>query len=411
MARHRLDPRIPAALWIGLIYASIPLVRSVREAITARWPAELIGIAVAAVVIGATAVSVLPLRRRQSRLRFADLAWLGGMAAIAVLWISRLTGQPEEAVHFLEYGVLGVLIYRVLAERVTDPTVYGATILVGLLVGTVDEFIQWLVPGRFWDLRDILLNTGAVALVQIAMWRLVARTPTRVGPSSIRLLCRLAAALVLALAVCFAATPQRLARLANHVPLPQRLASGTDAICEYGYRHAVDDLTVFRSRMPLAALSESDNSRSAEVARQLDAARSFRGPSKIIISPVDDPFAYEARVHVFARNRNLHRARKHEPGTVDHRQLMTTAWRQNLILEGFFANTLKESSYGWGPRVRAEVEDAQEPEAFFISRVGAHLITRLSEGQLRCLMVVLFAVLAACDVLFSRRSRQEAQPE
>jgi hypothetical protein len=409
MTRQRIDPRQAAALWIALIYLSIPLVRRVREAFTAQWPAELIGVGVIVTVVGALVISVLQLRRRQLRFRTIDTVWLIAVALVAVVWTSRLMGQPEEAVHFVEYGVLGVLLYRALADRLPDPTVYVAATLSGLLVGTVDELIQWLAPGRFWDFRDIVLNGGAVALVQIAVWRLDERPPHRVRATSVLVVCRLAASLVLLLTLCFAATPRRLHRLADHLPIPQRLFIGSDAICEYGFRHAIDDLTIFRSRLSLDRLVELDQSRAHVVAAELDASRggglAREGPSL-----VDDPFAYEARVHLFARNRNLHRARSREAGSADHRRLMTTAWRQNLILETIFANTLEQSSYGWGPRVRAEVEDAQDPEVFFDSRVAAHLITRLSEGQLRGLMLMLFAALVACDIALSKQSRPEASP-
>jgi hypothetical protein len=85
---------------------------------------------------------------------------------------------------------------------------------------------------------------------------------------------------------------------------------------------------------------------------------------------------------------------------------MTTAWRENLILEDFFSSTLEHSSYRWDPSRRAEVEAAQDPEEFFVSRAGAHLITRVSEGQLRALMVMLFAALVACDLFVVTRSRR-----
>jgi hypothetical protein len=411
MTLRRLDPRIAAALWVGLIYASIPFVRQVREAFTTRWSAEPIGLAVVVILIGAAVISVIAFRRRQRRLSTADHIWLIAVTVVAIFWTSRLMGQPEEAVHLLEYGILGFLLYRALAKRFPDPAVYGAAVLVGLLVGTVDEIIQWLVPGRFWDFRDIVLNGGAVALVQAAIWRLVDRPPSRVGAASLRLLCRLAAALVCLLSVCLALTPQRLNRLADHFPLPQRLATGADAICEYGYRHAVDDHTAFRSRLSLHQLAKSDIAQAATVAGQLEAALMSRGQRRAFNSPVHNPFGYEVQVHIFARNRNLHRAREQGPGSVVYRQFMTIAWREHLILEKIFGNTMAQTRFRWRPRVRAEVEGAQDPEAFFVSRVGAHLITRISESQLRLVMLALLAVLVTCGSYLSTRSQPEAPPE
>jgi len=411
MTQRKLDPRLAAALWIGLIYATIPFVRTVREVFSARWPAEFIAYAVIAVVLSATVAAIVFLRKRQLHTGIADLLWLAGVAAVFVVWTHHLMVQPEEAVHFLEYGVLGVLLYRTFEDRVPDPTVYVAATLTGLLVGTVDEFIQWLVPGRYWDFRDIILNAGAVALLQIAIWRLLKRPSRTVSRSSRRLVCRLAAAQVLLLTLCMAATPQRLHRIANHLSLPDRLATGVDAICEYGFLHSADDRTLFRSRLSSGELLRSDRDRAPILAHDLDASRGGSDLAQSRISPARDPFAYEIRIHVFARNRNLHKALAREPGSSGYRRHMTTAWRENLILENFFGNTLEQSTYRWGPRRRKEAEAAQDPEVVFVSRAAAHLITRFSEGQLRALLLALFGALVACDVFFSTRSRPGSQPE
>jgi hypothetical protein len=407
MALFRLDLRLGALLWIGLIYASIPFVRRLREAFAARWPAEFIGYAVIAIVIGAAALGAFHIGRRKSQVGRADLAWLAGVATVIVLWTRRLMARPEEAVHFLEYGVLGTLLYSALVMHFTDRTVYIAVTLTGILVGTIDELIQWLVPGRFWDFRDIVLNGSAVALVQVVIWRLDKRNRTPVSRNSVSLVCRFAALLVLVFTLCLMATPQRLAHLTQHVPLPGRLATGTDAICEYGYLHAVDDRTSFRSRLSADELVRADSDRAADVAGQLDAARGSRRVSQPRVSPVDDPFLYEFRVHLFARGRNLQRARDHEAGSPARRRLMTNAWRENLILESYFGNTLDQSSFRWRPRMRRRIEAAQDPKQIFVSRAASHLITRVSEGQLRTMLLLLFAALVCCDALLVTRSRLE----
>jgi hypothetical protein len=207
-----------------------------------------------------------------------------------------------------------------------------------------------------------------------------------------------------------AATPQRLNHLADHLPLPDRLVSGVDAICEYGYRHWVDDRTLFRSRLSPDELLRSDRDRAADLALELDASRGRGGMMRSDISPTKDPFGYETRVHLFARNRNLNRALAHGPGSADHRRQMTTAWRENLILESFFGNTLERSSFQWAQRLRNEIEEAQDPDEIFVSRAGAHLITRVSEGRLRALMLAVFAALLACDLFAATRSRPGSPP-
>jgi hypothetical protein len=407
---RNIGPWFAAVVWIGLIYLTIPFVRKLRETFVAHWPAEFIGYTVMAVVVCAAATGLILLGRQQSRAAVPNIVWLIAVATIAVLWTRRLMGQPEEAVHFIEYGVLGILLFRALSGRVQDATVYAVVTLVGLLIGTVDELIQWLVPGRFWDLRDIVLNGGAVALIQVAIWRLAPPRPVAVNRSSMQLVCRLAAAEILLLLLCLSATPQRLARIAEFLPIPSRLATGHEAICEYGYFHVVDELTSFRSRLSAQDLARFDSQRSTDIIHYLDAPRPADASERETASPVTDPFLYEFRVHLFARNRNFNRARIAEPASENYRRRMTIAWRENLILETSFSQTLTRAARRWGPNRRRSVEAAQDSGQQFVSRVGGHLITTFSEGQLRALMLILCALFLLCDLLIATRPPRAAPP-
>ncbi len=407
--RH-LGPWLAVVLWVGLIYLTIPFVRKLRELFVAHWPAEFIAYTVMVVVVCAAATALILLGRQQSRVAPADIMWLFAVAAVVVVWTRRLMGQPEETVHFIEYGVLGVLLFRALSGPVQDAMVYVVVTLVGLLVGTVDELIQWLVPSRFWDLRDIFLNGGAVALIQVAIWRLAPPRPVSVNRSSMRLACRLAAAEILLLLLCLSATPQRVARIAEFLPIPSRLAMGHEAICEYGYFHVVDELTAFRSRLSAQDLATSDSQRSTDITHYLDAPRPADASPRETASPVTDPFLYEFRVHLFARNRNFNRARTADQASDIYRRRMTIAWRENLILETSFGRTLTRAARRWDPNRRRSVEAEQDPDQQFVSRVGGHLITTFSEVQLRALMLTLLTVFVVCDLSIATRPPRAAPP-
>ena len=397
--------------WIAVIYTTIPFVRSLREYFVARWPAELIGIGVILVVVAVCAAGLVLLWRRRPRLPVTDAALLIAIAAVLVIWIWRLMGQPEETVHFLEYGVLGVLLYRALSTHIHDGSVFAAGALIGILVGIFDEIIQWFVPGRYWDYRDIVLNGGASILVQIAISRLTPAPSLPISRRSLRRLCRLVGAVVMLLTLCLAATPKRVNRLAELIPALEELGSGDDPMCEYGHLHRFDGLTSFRSRLSLGDLAREDSSRAAEVAAVLDTTRNSYGDFLRRTSPAIDPFAYEARVHVFARDRSAAQARKLPPGSPTHRELMTTAYRENLILEHFFSATLAHSSYLWPPRRRTEIMAAQDENSIFVSKVGAHVITAVSETEMRSIMVAILLALVICDLLLRRRPQSRSRPE
>ncbi len=89
------------------------------------------------------------------------------LAGIFLLYpvIARATSSPEEQVHFLEYGLVGVLFARALAgDRPHTWKIYLGALVIGSIVGWIDELLQGLVPNRHYDIRDIWFNVVSVTL-------------------------------------------------------------------------------------------------------------------------------------------------------------------------------------------------------------------------------------------------------
>jgi len=410
MPRWVFSPWIAVTLWVIVIFSTIPFVRRLREVFVAYLPAELIAYGVMVVGVVAAFAAILVVQRHHARIGPANVLWLAGIAAILVFWTSRLMGQPEEAVHFLEYGVLGILLHRAFRTHIRDATVFVAAALAGIAIGTMDEIIQWLVPGRYWDFRDIALNGGASILIQVAIWRLAPTSEATAGRSSQRIIVRLLAVEILLLTLCMAATPQRIASLSARLPWVASLAADDDAICEYGYLHRINETTAFRSRLSLEQLAENDRERALEVASRLGASRRDHRQFLESHSPAGDPFAYEARVHIFTRSRRFAQAQAAPPESELLRELMTAAFRENMILESCFGSTLTESGLAWPPRRREAVGASQDPSVAYISPVAKHLITWISEPALRALMISALIALLFCDLLLARSSPIRPRP-
>ena len=62
-----------------------------------------------------------------------------------------------ERIHFIEYAVLGLLISRAVDVRTLSRIIYTGCLIT--LIGAVDEIIQWFLPNRVGDMRDVLMNT------------------------------------------------------------------------------------------------------------------------------------------------------------------------------------------------------------------------------------------------------------
>jgi VanZ family protein len=88
-----------------------------------------------------------------------------------------LTDKHE---HFFFYGVLGVLALRALSNaqwrRIGAAAALGAIVL-SSLYGVVNEFHQRFVPGRSYEVGDMIANAigASVAVVLVWAWSIIKR--------------------------------------------------------------------------------------------------------------------------------------------------------------------------------------------------------------------------------------------
>ncbi len=134
-----------------------------------NWGGDLFSYLVTTCVLLASAAAVvLLLKRRQKSL--SGYAWLLGIAGVVIYLTFYLqSGSAVEAVHFLQYGMLSLLLFRAFAHRINDHSIYAAVTISGGTIGMLDETIQWLTPERYFGFNDIWINFTAVALVQVAL--------------------------------------------------------------------------------------------------------------------------------------------------------------------------------------------------------------------------------------------------
>ncbi|HWI19347.1 MAG TPA: VanZ family protein, partial [Vicinamibacterales bacterium] len=133
-----------------------------RRSLTTRQYVLLFG---AAFVVAVAAAIVIALRRIRTRraLRYGTLA-----AALAIgggyMWAIR-TPWPEvnavERVHFVEYGLIALLFYRARLRQGSgaagtghDLGLFLEPLLLGFMVGTLDEWLQWFIPVRVGEAHD-----------------------------------------------------------------------------------------------------------------------------------------------------------------------------------------------------------------------------------------------------------------
>ena len=92
-----------------------------------------------------------------------------GIGALAILVLLFLrTAVLAERTHLIEYSVLGTFVYAALAERQASGRRVPYPALLALLlttaIGSLDEAVQYLIPGRFFDPQDVIFNFLAAAV-------------------------------------------------------------------------------------------------------------------------------------------------------------------------------------------------------------------------------------------------------
>lgn len=155
--------------WLAFVYLTIPFARSIQKVVYERAHKGLFLWMTLLVFAAAGGWIIRVLVRKQWKARPSQMVALAGIGAGMAAMAWSLRTHPEEAIHLVQYGVLGLLLFRALSHRLRDPSVYVVAFLIGAAAGIGDELIQWAVPQRVFDFRDIGINVLAVALMQVAL--------------------------------------------------------------------------------------------------------------------------------------------------------------------------------------------------------------------------------------------------
>ncbi len=319
----------PLALSL-LLVALAPFAGELREALAARLGRGFRFALAAALLLAAGALVGLVLRRARaggrprsgSRRPGRPLAALGLAAGLIALELAFWTtgdrsSDAVERVHLLEYALLALLYDRALRPRFAGLSRLVSTLEAVAFVGLADETVQWLTPARVGDGRDVLLNVYAGLIGVVLAWGAARSSGGSPGRSRSR--------------------RRRLARpalLAGAV-----LAGAAGAFVDAVHLgHEIDDpaLGVFRSSFRPAALARAGPERAARWAAHPPGA-----PRPLAL---EDEFLTEAGWHAQVRNAAVERGE------------LLLAWRENRILESWYAPFLDLPRRRWPAAQRAWIE-------------------------------------------------------
>jgi VanZ family protein len=401
--------RLLAWLWVALctlsIFLIVPLARTIQKFVSARWGRPLFGYAVLTLTALAFVILVYWLVFRLKIRTPSNYLWLTGVAALYVYFTLQLWRAPEEAVHFLEYGLLGYFLYRALSLSIHDKSIYPTAFLIGSLIGIFDEILQWVMPGRYWDFRDAGLNALAAGLFQVALWKGIKPRgiSAKIGPRAVRRVSMLLAANILLLGLCASNTPRRVDAYTKNLPGLSFLVK-EEPMYEFTWKHVDPQVGTFFSRLTPAGLEKEDRERSAHWGKIL---RDWKEKDYALFlrehHPLLHAFVYEMRVHIYRRNGRAGTATKAKDEKTGRKDRFI-ALKENMILEKYFGRTLAESSYKWNEKRVAELSDSIDLTKPYRSPVSAGPF-QVKEKTLWLGIAVFLAVLLGLNAAlsFSRR--------
>lgn len=109
-----------------------------------------------------------------SRLKIRNLkAYLGIGLLLAAAGLLMLRHQTlEERIHLLEYTALALLFFKAVKFSRRGKILFVLPLLLTIFIGWIDELWQGLLPGRVYDILDVLNNAaGGMIGVSIAWIR------------------------------------------------------------------------------------------------------------------------------------------------------------------------------------------------------------------------------------------------
>lgn len=421
-------------VWTAVVYASIPLARTIQAGVESSvGVVAFTAVTLVAIALGASGVVRVTWNAGPAHRVFRLVALACVTAVFAILTL-RLRDSPEEALHFVQYGILAVLVLRAVAARTEswNPAAYFSAAAVCVLIGAGDEVVQWLVPERFFDFRDIGLNAvaalGVLAGIRLGIDPEYLRATPGDSSAGWARATRLWAATGFIALLLFANTPS-IVETYTAVLLPLRYLRTDSTMAEYGEAHRSGGIS-WKSRFSLDEAHRLEAERAAELADLAREVRRDEDAADAVLAEHrrgTDPLAFEfvSRIRGVAKARDtLADVRSRgvdgvvEPTEVSA-NLAGTAIGEAMILEEMFPRTLAISGSGLSAAEiqqfgqLARLAPSADPDAAlgsveYESPMDSRLITSPSQKRTIWLAVPLTLGLLLVDLLLRRRLRRDA---
>jgi VanZ family protein len=356
-----------------IVYLTLPVGPVIRDYFYNTF-GKLFVIYVVAVILASGLIMALVhifRRWRQRGFSLSQLVWFLVVGYLYWFALRRTFKIPIESIHFVEYGILSLLIFRALVKSYNENFIFFASFLLTALLGMIDEYIQWFLPNRVGAMRDIIFNSASGGLVQLLLWKsirpdgLVKGFPAR----SFRLVAVLAVLNLILLGIF------------------------TSLVSDFGSRIRDPEAGTFYTRMTREEIARRDSLQWNHYSDALDA--SLAVPYRTFLEETKDPFLYEMRIHIFRRDRHF-----------DEESYRVSCCEEK-ILQKYFGRTLSNSEYAWTQDRTELCNEVKRDCTSYRSPVSQELIVKFRERDMWIFIVLLSAAFLFLGTRKSLTSRMD----
>jgi VanZ family protein len=387
---------------IGIIFTTIPLARSLQKIVYSTVGKEFFTYFVLFTVLAGLALLLYLLIRKYRVRTPSQYLWIFLIGGTFIYFTFQLRKHPEEAVHLIEYAVLAFLLLNALGHRIRDWTAYITAGLLVAFIGTADECIQWMLPSRVWDYKDVTINALAGVLSLLAINRGIKpeRMQGKVTVFSIKWLVVSATVLIIVLGLCLSNTPGAVSLYTKQFPALSWLIN-EEPMTEYGFKHSDPEIGTFYSRFTKEELRNLDSRDGEEFGKVISAGWDNEDIQSLKehYTPVTNPFLHEFLIHVLRMKNN-------------YNEFMNNGWTESArialleqrLLRKYFSETLISSGLSEDVRNLVLLKDDGTAQGEYISRAGK-LITAFDLKEAWIMIVACLTSLWAGRYVALRRLR------
>ena len=388
------------------IFLIIPFARAISIFVSTHWGDSLFGYATLFITGGTLLVLLFVLFFRLKIRSFSNYFWLLAVAILYIYFTLKLWKVPVEAVHFLEYGLLGFFLFGALRFHINNRCIYFIAFLSGSLVGIFDEILQWIVPLRLWDIRDVGLNALSSGLFQIGLWKGI--QPREIFPKikakSFKTLSLLLSINIVLLGLCLSNTPKRISSYTKIFPALSSVQK-EEPMNKFRKKHVDSDIGNFYSLLTIDELKSEDRENFLQNAQTIKEWKN-RDYKEFIrhFHPLIYTFLCELRTHLDIRDKNFKEAQKAEDKNTK-KKFFFRAYKENLILEKYFGQTLQKSSSNWEKGQSKHIESYINKSAWYSSHLRFGFFLSFSEKTMWTAIISFLIILALFNFFLLRSQK------